>query len=167
MAVEIDRKMGRETGAIFSPDRIYRYLLWRQWGEGASMVAFIGLNPSTADEVQNDPTVTRCINYAKDWGYDGMYMLNIFAYRATDPKEMMRYLAPIGLRNKHWLFKTRSMVSFAVACWGDHGRFRKQGRLVKALLQQVGPLHCFGRTKFGEPRHPLYLRRDRGLELYE
>ena len=74
---------------IFSQDREFRYTLWRQWGRVVKTVAFIGLNPSTADEQVDDPTVRRCIRFAKDWGYDAMWMMNIFAFRATDPKVML------------------------------------------------------------------------------
>lgn len=77
-----------ESGAIFSADRLYRYTLTRRW-DGRPMMAWIGLNPSTADETEDDPTIRRCTGFAKAWGYGGMVMLNLFAYRATDPKEMM------------------------------------------------------------------------------
>lgn len=88
---------------IFSPCREYRYTLYREWAPGDKVVMFIGLNPSTADEVNNDPTVRRCINYAKQWGYTGMYMTNIFAYRATDPNVMKAHPEPVGAENDHYL----------------------------------------------------------------
>ncbi|SFI76527.1 DUF1643 domain-containing protein [Nitrosomonas sp. Nm34] len=86
--------MIKET--IFSPCREYRYTLYREWEEGQGVCMFIGLNPSTADEIKNDPTVIRCINYAKRWGYQAMYMANIFAYRATDPNVMKEHPEPVG-----------------------------------------------------------------------
>lgn len=78
-----------KTGANLSECRRYRFSLWRIWDEALPYALFIGLNPSTADETANDPTITRCINFAKDWGYGGIYMANLFAYRATDPSEYM------------------------------------------------------------------------------
>lgn len=74
------------TNAILSEDRKYRYVLSRIWDESKPMVMIIGLNPSTADETKNDPTIIRCIDFAKSWGYGGVYMLNLFAFRATLPK---------------------------------------------------------------------------------
>lgn len=110
---------------IFSPCREYRYTLYREWMPGDKVVQFIGLNPSTADEVKNDPTVTRCINYAKAWGYTGMYMTNIFAFRETDPNEYKtaeeHFLAQIIIRvvqlhlerrkNEAWIRLPRSTAS--------------------------------------------------------
>ena len=99
-----------KTGAIFSGCRTYRYTLWRSWDRDKGDVMFIGLNPSTADETLNDPTVRRCINYAKSWGYGGIYMANMFAFRATDPKEMKQAKDPIGYRNDFWLMDMAQRV---------------------------------------------------------
>jgi hypothetical protein len=87
------------SDAVFSEDRFYRYLLRRIWDSDKPMIAFIGLNPSTADEINNDPTITRCITRAHDSGYGGIYMLNLFAFRATDPKVMKAFPRPIGPEN--------------------------------------------------------------------
>ena len=87
---------GMEKGARFSESRTHRYALWRIWEKGAPMVMFVGLNPSTADETQDDPTIRRCIDFAKRWGYGGLYMLNIFAFRATNPKDMKAAADPVG-----------------------------------------------------------------------
>jgi hypothetical protein len=97
------------SGAIFSPCRKWRYVLWRIWEpvdkflEGERMIVFIGLNPSTADEHKNDPTVSRCVRMARDWGFPGMFMLNAFAYRATDPQVMKVAMGPVGAMNDAWI----------------------------------------------------------------
>ena len=85
-----------DSTAEFSPCRTYRYALWRWWDRSRPYAMFIGLNPSTADEVNNDPTVSRCIGYSRRWGYGGLCMTNIFAYRSTDPARMKAHSAPIG-----------------------------------------------------------------------
>ncbi len=154
--------MGRRTedhvpfGAIFSRDRQHRYVLWRRWTDSRRMIAFIGLNPSTADEVRNDPTVTRCINYAKAWGYGGMYMLNAFAFRATDPRNMKRCDYPVGPHNDGFILDYVRRAKAVVVCWGVHGAFQGRSAALARLLRGV-PVCCFGVTKSGEPKHPLYL----------
>ena len=113
---------------IFSPFREYRYTLYREWAPGDKVVQFIGLNPSTADEVKNDPTVTRCINYAKAWGYTGMYMTNIFAFRATDPAVMKAHPEPVGEENDHYLSMIARESEIVVAAWGTHGAYLNRGK---------------------------------------
>lgn len=145
--------------AIFSPCRCYRYVLWRDWGSdvllpGKGTVMVIGLNPSTADEVQDDPTVRRCINFAKSWGYDRLCMTNIFGYRATDPQVMKAVEEPIGEENNRHLVQLASEAAIIIAAWGVHGEYRNRGKEVCELLQD---LHCLGVTKHGHPRHPLYI----------
>ncbi|MBU4234070.1 MAG: DUF1643 domain-containing protein [Proteobacteria bacterium] len=155
---------------IFSPCRIWRYTLERAWmpPEGCmgtrEVVAFIGLNPSTADEVKNDPTVTRCINYARRWGFHGMFMLNIFALRSTDPRELYRHPDPIGPETDRYLTEVIQTqgVSLVVAAWGNHGALLSRGWDVINLVRNSGVnLHRLGElTKQGQPRHPLYLKSD-------
>jgi len=153
-----------EKGAQFSDDRIYRYTLWRIWKEGDGHVLFIGLNPSTADETEDDPTIRRCIGFAKDWGFGGIYMLNIFSFRATNPKELMKTKEPIGEKNNHYLMMYCDTIGLNVACWGIWGEYLNRGREVLDLLG-TDCLHCFGFTKNMQPRHPLYLKK--GTELIE
>ena len=155
---------------IFSPCRTWRYTLERVWAppEGhpgaREVAAFIGLNPSTADEVKNDPTVTRCINYARRWGFHGMFMLNIFALRSTDPRACYRHPDPIGPETNRYLTELvqRREVSLVVAAWGNHGALLSRGWNVINLVRNSGVnLYRLGElTKQGQPRHPLYLRRD-------
>jgi len=144
-----------EKGAQFSDDRIYRYALWRTWREG-DHVLFIGLNPSTADETEDDPTIRRCIGFAKEWEFGGIYMLNIFALRATNPKNLMKSKDPIGEKNNDFLQMYFDKIGLNVACWGTLGKYLNRGQQVRDILGD-DCLHCFGLTKNGQPKHPLYL----------
>jgi len=158
------------AGATFSDDRIYRYSLWRNWESSPKrdLVAFIGLNPSTADEVKNDPTVTRCIRFSQYWGYGAMAMLNVFAYRATDPENMKAQPDPVGPLNDAAIAAVCSCAARVVCCWGNHGLHKGRAKQVWSLLQNLPPaqIRCFGLTKLGQPKHPLYLnRRTQTLKL--
>ena len=152
--------MWLDSGAKFSDDRVYRYRLWRIWDRSLPIVLFIGLNPSTADEKKNDPTVTRCINFAKRWGTGGIYMGNIFALRATDPNVMMNHSEPIGVYNNYELKQMILRCHLNVACWGTKGLHLGQGMQV---AQFFSGFKCLGITKDGHPKHPLYLRNDTEL----
>lgn len=155
-----------ESGAHFSPCRRYRYALWRIWDESLGTVMWIGLNPSTADETTNDPTIVRCMNFAADWGYGGIYMLNLFAFRATNPEVMKAQADPIGDENYRRIQEYHEVAGITVAAWGIHGAFMDQG-LAVSRLERIGPhgkaktlgedFWCLGRTKEGHPRHPLYV----------
>ena len=142
------------SDAFFSKDRKHRYALWRVWNNKLPKVLFIGLNPSTADEVKDDPTIRRCINYAKDWGYGGYIMGNIFAYRSTDPKNLKITNNPIGIDNNSWLKKLHSEASLTIGAWGNHGKYLDRGEEVSNLIDN---LYCLRITKEGHPSHPLYL----------
>jgi len=143
---------------IFSPDRAHRYTLWREFDlTNSDFVQFIGLNPSTADEVQDDPTVRRCIDFAKRWGFGALCMTNIFGFRATDPRVMKAHPEPIGPDNDAWLARIAAGAGLVVAAWGTHGVFMDRGRAVQSYLHN---LSCLGTTKDGSPRHPLYVRAD-------
>ncbi len=144
-----------QSSALFSECRTYRYALWRIWDESLDSVLFIGLNPSTADESNNDPTISRCINFAKAWGYGGLCMANLFAYRATEPRIMMLTDNPIGPENDQILFDLASKAHVVVAAWGNHGSFK--GRSVQ-ISRWIQNLRCLGVNKSGEPAHPLYLK---------
>jgi hypothetical protein len=115
---------------------------------------FIGLNPSTADEVRNDPTVRRCIEYSKAWGYAGLCMTNLFAYRATDPEVMKKTSDPIGPDNDQHLIECARRARVVVAAWGDYGTHLARASHVAALLDE---LHYLKLNKTGQPTHPLYL----------
>jgi len=142
------------TGAVFSPCRRYRYALWRIWNESKPPAMFVGLNPSTADEVNNDNTVSSCIRYARDWGYGSLVMTNIFAYRARYPKDMKAQEDPVGPENDRHLLELAGKAGVVVAVWGNDGRYRGRSAEVRRLIPR---LHCLVMTKAGEPHHPLYL----------
>ncbi len=155
-----------EKGAIFSPCRTWRYVLWRVWDDTLPKVAFIGLNPSTADETQDDPTIRRCIGYARAWGYGGIRMLNLFAFRATDPKDLKAAPEPIGPENNWRLILWCESAQLRVAAWGAHGAYKSRGAEVRSMLWKLN-LHHLGLTKDGNPKHPLYLRADLKPILWE
>lgn len=157
-----------DCGASFNEDRTCRYTLWRKWDSRKGMVAFVGLNPSTANETVNDPTVRRCINFARKWGYGGIYMLNIFAYRATDPSEMKKQEHLDLQDNIEKIVEVARECDLVVGCWGVHGSFMGQGKKVVEVLGKNGiKLYCLGITKDGHPKHPLYLRGDLKPVLFE
>lgn len=134
----------------------YRYGLLRTWARG-QRVAFVGLNPSTADAIHDDPTIRRCRAFAQAWGYGGMVMLNLFAYRATSPRDMMAADFPVGPSNDYYLRRWARVVDLVVVCWGSHGGHMGRDREVVGMLSG---LHCLTITKGGQPGHPLYLRGD-------
>lgn len=146
--------MSQVNSATFSPCRKYRYSLWRHWIDGEGYAMFIGLNPSTADETNDDPTIRRCIAFAKSWGYSGLCMTNLFAYRSTDPDEMMAQTDPIGIDNNIILRTIAEKACVIVAAWGVHGAHRRRGEIV---IQMFPNLHYLKLTKDGHPWHPLYL----------
>ncbi len=139
--------------AVFSPDRKYRYALWRIWDEQKPVCMFIGLNPSTADEYADDPTIRRCESFAGSWGYGGLCMTNLFAYVSTDPHALCG-AESIGLDNDTWLTYLATYSGIVVASWGDFKVARERSEVVKKLIPN---LYCLGTTKQGYPKHPLYL----------
>lgn len=154
--------------ATFSPCRRYRYTLDIIWDGAKPMAVFIGLNPSTADETQDDPTIRRCRGFAERWGCGGMRMLNLFAFRATDPKMMKAEEASIEHEPfRNWLATSVMTaplpVAHVVACWGAHGSHL--GRATQTI-PTIPDLQCLGRNADGSPRHPLYLKADMKLEPY-
>lgn len=142
--------------AEFSACRTYRYALWRVWDQAKPVCVFVGLNPSTADETTDDPTIRRCVGFASDWGFGGLAMANLFAVRATDPREMIRHPAPIGPDNDRWLVQLNRQAGRVVAAWGTRGIHLARDRAVRRLL---GDMTCLKLTKDGHPQHPLYVAR--------
>ena len=149
-----------DNSAIFSSCRKYRYELWRWWDHSKPYVVFIGLNPSTADEINNDATVRRCISFAQSWDYGGLCMMNLFAFRATEPYVMKACLYPIGADNDEHLIMVTDKAGVVVAAWGTHGSHKTRDKEIMAFIPDMW---CLGTTKAGHPRHPLYLRKDTEL----
>lgn len=146
-----------KTDAILSEDRKYRYVLSRIWDETKPTVMIIGLNPSIADETTNDPTIVRCINFAKSWGYGGVYMLNLFAFRATKPHTMKEAEEPIGNENDKYLEEYYKKSEKVICAWGDTGSYKNRS---KEILSKFDDLYYLELNQTGEPAHPLYLKSD-------
>jgi len=143
-----------DTGAQFSPCEKYRFSLWRVWDESLPHVAFVGLNPSTADAKQDDPTIRRCYGFACSHGFGAFTMLNLWAFRATDPKNLPTSITNEEEINADTIARVSSGVSRVVAVWGSHP---KAAIRRSAILPLVAEWWHLGLTKGGEPRHPLYL----------
>jgi len=142
-----------KNGANFSECRKYRYALWRTWDDSKPYAMFIGLNPSTADETEDDPTIRRCIGYSKSWGFGGLCMVNLFAFRATEPRDLMSSKEPVGCENDLWIKRLANDAGVIVAAWGNDGSFMGRSEMVTASLTD---LKCLKMNKTGEPAHPLY-----------
>jgi hypothetical protein len=151
--------------AKFSEDRAYRYTLDIVWDDTKALCQFIGLNPSTADEVKDDPTVRRCKDFCNRWGYGGLVMTNLFAFRATEPEDMKAHAQPIGeviagsdnfrqVNDEH-LVHTSQRCDLVIAAWGNDGTFLDRASQVIRLIPNMKHL---GLTKSGQPKHPLYLK---------
>lgn len=153
-----------ESEAVYSDCARYRYLLTRIWAPGPR-VLFVMLNPSTATEVQNDPTVERCEQRARKLGYGAFRVTNIFAFRATDPKVMRAQPDPVGPDNDAAIAQSADWSDAIVCAWGNHGLFMHRGLQVEALLRPTGKaLFHLGLTGQTQPRHPLYVGYDRQPE---
>lgn len=144
------------SGAAFSHCRRWRYLLWRRWDADQPLANFLMLNPSTADELQLDPSCTRARNYAERWGFGGVVITNIFAWRATDPEEMKRTRDPVGRGNDAAIVRAAREAKLVVCAWGNHGAHGARAERVLRILQGV-ELHVLRVNGGGHPAHPLYL----------
>ncbi|PWE48893.1 hypothetical protein DEM26_15720 [Thioclava sp. NG1] len=157
--------------AVYSDCENYRYLLTRVWDDSKPRALFIMLNPSTATEVQNDPTVERCERRARALGFGAFRVTNIFAYRATDPKVMRAQEDPVGPENDASIRESLDWASGPedriICAWGAHGAHLQRGAAVEDLLRASGrALHHLGLTKAGAPRHPLYIAYEHQPELW-
>lgn len=152
--------------AVYSDCEAYRYSLTRRWGAGSG-VLFIMLNPSTATEIQNDPTVERCERRARALGHGAFRVTNIFAFRATDPRVMRAAADPVGPGNDAVLLEGVAWADMVLCAWGNHGEHLGRGAEVNRLLRQTGVrLFHLGLTGQGQPRHPLYVSYDRQPHLW-
>lgn len=146
-----------DSHAVYSDCGHYRYQLWRTWGAGAR-IGFVMLNPSTATEMHNDPTVERCERRARALGYGGFGVANIFAFRATDPREMVAAADPVGPGNDAAIGDLAAQAALIICAWGAMGAHMGRGRAVEARLRAAhAPLYHLGLTKAGAPKHPLYI----------
>lgn len=145
-----------QRGARFSDCRTYRYTLWRVWDDEGPKLNVIGLNPSTADENVDDPTIRRCIAFGKRWGFGRLVMTNLFAYRSTDPRGLATVEDPVGPDNDQWLREQAYDAAYVVAAWGAHPLAVARSKAVRPLLERYAVM-CLGITRDGAPKHPLYL----------
>jgi len=152
-----------EKGAIFSKCQLYRYMLWRIWDTDRSDLMIVGLNPSTADAQKDDPTIRRCIQFARDLGFGGVYIANLFAYKATLPSNLFKATDPVGPLNNFFLSEFKNLVSTVLVAWGNHGVFLEQNQRVLKLFENP---YCLKINKSGEPAHPLYLKKSETLKHY-
>lgn len=157
-----------DASAVFSACDRYRYRLTRHWEPDGPTVAFVMLNPSTADEMVADPTVRRCIGFAKREGAGQLVVVNLFALRSTDPAQLARADDPIGPGNDQHILTAARDASLVVAAWGAHPAAADRADDVRAMLTAIGhPLYRIGPpTKDGHPRHPLYLNAETPLERW-
>ncbi|MCX6217585.1 DUF1643 domain-containing protein [Spirosoma sp.] len=143
-----------QQGATFAENGKYRYLLWRIWDDTLPLATIVGLNPSTADDANDDPTIRRCISFLKGFGYGGFYMTNLFAFRATEPAVMKDEAEPVGMANDEYLRYAKDKSSAVLFAWGTDGGHRGRDQQVIDMFPHA---YCLGKTKDGHPRHPLYL----------
>lgn len=169
--VEFHTDLTGSAGAAISTDNLYRYQLWRRWSPEQPFMTFIMLNPSTADHTADDPTIRRCIGFAKREGCGGITVVNLYAFRATKPDLLLEADDPIGPMNKHFVDEAITQADDApvVAAWG--GWWRKRSRrvggpgFVRLAPESFGrrELMCLGTNADGSPKHPLYVPRDAPL----
>ena len=143
--------------AVIDPTGLYRYSLSREWDTNAPRIAFVMLNPSSADAITDDPTLRRCINFAKSWGYGSLEVVNLFAYRTTKPAELNLVKDPIGSENDCYLKEAFTVADRIIVAWGTRGILRNRSKEVLSFLTGF-EVYCLGTTKKGYPRHPLYLK---------
>ena len=172
-----------KTSASFSDGEVYRYSLSRTWDEDKKPCIFVGLNPSTADASKDDPTFRRCVGYAQREGFGGLVMLNIFAYRATNPNELYEVEDPIGRFNQDAFMEEIQLLNtdydrepkgaLVVCAWGGHGTLMNQGEHALGWIEKELWTHikgyriaCLGINLNHTPSHPLYLKKDAPLRDY-
>lgn len=150
-------------GATISPCGRYRYDLWRTWGPEPHLL-FVLLNPSTADAQRDDPTVRRCIGFARRFGAGGVGIVNLYARRSSDPRDLWHWSEPdpVGPENDEFIGRAASLCDCIVCAWGAFPRATERGRAVYRMLDSA-KVRVLGTTKAGHPRHPLYLPGEAGL----
>ncbi len=158
MIIRTHTKGDAPSTAIYSDCERYRYALTRVWDDEGGRVHFVMLNPSTATEVQNDPTVERCERRARALGFGGFRVTNIFAWRDTDPRKMRAAADPVGPDNDAAILDGTAWADRTICAWGTHGEHLNRGPYVHQLLLGLDvPLYHLGLSKAGHPKHPLYI----------
>lgn len=159
--------MKEQIGAVFDKSQTYRYRLWRTWDPALPKLCLVMLNPSTADAENNDPTISRCINLARTWGYGGVEVVNLFAFRSSSPRELWQSEDPVGPSNDRYIKYAAAHADACVVAWGNlpPGRIARAQNVLNML--KAHKLLCPGVTKLSHPRHPLYLASDVRLERFD
>jgi hypothetical protein len=158
MITRVFQKGDAESQAQYSDCELYRYALTRVWDEDGKRALFVMLNPSTATEQQNDPTVERCERRARTLGFGSFRVTNIFAWRDTDPFKMRKAEHPVGDENDATLLEAATWADTIICAWGTHGTHKNRGGEVAQLLRGLDkPLYHLGLSKAGHPKHPLYI----------
>lgn len=158
-----EKVIANVDSAVLSPCRMYRYQLTRResmWRIEDGIVNFVMLNPSTADETTNDPTINRCLGFCRSLCCGRLIVTNLYAYRATDPRDLWQVTDPIGTNNDQWILRSARSAKYVICAWGNNGQRNGRAAAVMKLLAnakiqtyQLGSL-----TNLKQPRHPLYLR---------
>ena len=170
-------------GATITEDGLYRYALTRSWDPDPETtfelhrpIVWIGLNPSTANGEVDDPTIRRCVNFTRDMGHCHLTMVNLMAYRATAPRDLVAAellgFDIVGPLNDEVIIAAAEGASLVVAAWGAHRFAKQRSEIVLSLIDPIGgtplagtPVTCLGRTRAGHPRHPLYVKGNTPLEV--
>ena len=153
--------------AVFDKTGQYRYQLDRRWQDDGATVAFIMLNPSTADEKRDDPTLRACIQFAQRWEYAALSVVNLFGYRTPHPNVLKTAEDPVGPENDEYVMRVVDAAEKVVLGWGNFGGLWGRDRAVLDLLKlHKRKIYCLQRNKSGHPRHPLYIRRTVSLQPF-
>ena len=148
-----------ENDATISDCGRYRYLLRRTWDQKKPRALLIMLNPSTADAHADDATIRSCVRLLQALQYGSLEVVNLFAWRATDPDELPNVAEPIGEKNDVAIMSAVGRCDLAICAWGAHKAATKRARQVIEMIRSQRPaVFCFGKTKAGAPKHPLYIK---------
>lgn len=155
-----------EQSAILSQCGQYRYYLRRQiaGAQSSRTLAFIMLNPSTADATKNDPTIGRCMSFAATWGYSEMIVGNLYALRSSDPSVLKTSLDPVGPENANWLDHIACKAETIVCAWGGNAAAERAQAFYTQMTDAGRALYCLGMNKDRSPKHPLYIKGTKQLE---
>ena len=172
----IEKKSKRNkilSKAVYSRCLDYRYSLSKEWDLGLPRTLFILLNPSTATEEFNDPTISRCVARSRALGSGAMMVCNLFAFRGRKPSDLIYHSEPIGLKNDLFIFKACNWLkngtdgSIVICGWGNMGSYLNRADSVKKeLRKRLGHLYCLGVTNNKQPIHPLYVSYSKKIESF-
>lgn len=156
-----------ERDAVISDCGAYRYLLRRTWDHGKPRALVVMLNPSTADAEVDDATIRSLVRLLRGAGCGSFEVVNIFAFRSTDPEQLTKAVDPIGPRNQPTIEAAICRCDIAVCAWGAHPMARSASTDIRNAIRAARPaMYCFGKTKGGAPKHPLYIKSGTTLELF-